>query len=212
MKEQTLGPLSTRYCEYSAHIFDSGSHLLSLINDVLDITKYDAGHLELNEEVFDLAGVIDACIKLIEPQAAKAKISLHTNFTCGAPLLFADERRLRQIMLNLLSNAIKFTPEGGRVCVALGRQENHLILSVIDTGIGIEQGDIEKAFSRFGQIDSSLSRKYDGTGLGLPLSKNLVELHGGTLEMTSEVGRGTMVTVRLSAKRIVEHQVIGLSA
>ena len=212
MKEQTLGSLSTRYCEYSAHIFDSGSHLLSLINDVLDIAKYDAGHLELNEEVFELAGVINGCMKLVEPQAAKAKISLNTTSTCGAPLVFADERRLRQILLNLLSNAIKFTPEGGRVCVALARQENHLILSVIDTGIGIGRDNIEKAFSRFGQIDSSLSRKYDGTGLGLPLSKNLVELHGGTLEMTSDVGHGTTVTVRLSAKRIVEHQAIGLSA
>jgi len=212
MKEQTLGPLSRRYCEYSAHIFDSGSHLLSLINDVLDITKYDAGHLELNEEIFDLAEVIKGCIKLVEPQAAKARISLDTKSTCGAPLVFADERRLRQVMLNLLSNAIKFTREGGRVSVALGRQENHLIISVIDTGIGIKHDDIEKAFSRFGQIDSSLNRKYDGTGLGLPLSKNLVELHGGTLEMTSDVGRGTTVTVRLSAKRVVEHQAIELNA
>jgi signal transduction histidine kinase len=212
MKEQTLGPLSPRYGEYSAHIFDSGSHLLSLINDVLDITKYDAGHLELNEAAFDLAAVINGCLELVEPQAAKARITLHTESTCGAPLLFADERRLRQIMLNLLSNAIKFTPEGGRVCVALGRDENHLIIGVIDTGIGIKQNDLEKAFSRFGQIDSSLSRKYDGTGLGLPLSRNLVELHGGVLELTSDVGRGTTVTVRLGADRIIARVAMGLSA
>ncbi len=167
--------------------------------------------LELNEEVFDLAAVIKDCIELVEPQAAKAKIVLQTRFTC-APALFADERRVRQIMLNLLSNAIKFTPEGGQVCVALARNENGLTISVIDTGIGIKPADLEKAFSRFGQIDSSLSRKYDGTGLGLPLSRNLVELHGGTLEMTSDVGRGTTVTVRLGADRIIDRPAVVLSA
>jgi len=166
----------------------------------------------LNEAVFDLAGVIKDCIELTEPQAAKAKISLRTNFICGAPALFADERRVRQVMLNLLSNAIKFTPEGGQVCVALKRDENFLTVSVIDTSIGIKPEDLEKAFSRFGQIDSSLSRKYDGTGLGLPLSRNLVELHGGTLEMTSKAGRGTTVAVRFHADRIVGRPAVGLSA
>jgi len=212
MKEQMFEPLSGRYRDYAGSIFDSGSHLLSLINDILDVTELDEGRLELNEEPIDLAKILSACVKTIELQAIGAKVTLHIEAVPSLPQLHADERRLRQILLNLLSNAVKFTPEGGRVHVVLDKQDGGIVFTVRDTGVGIAAKDIPTAFARFGQIDSRLSRKYEGSGLGLPLTKNLVELHGGTLELMSNVGVGTTVTVRFGAERIVEEVPVKLRA
>jgi signal transduction histidine kinase len=121
------------------------------------------------------------------------------------PRIQADSRRVRQILLNLISNSIKFTPEGGEIKISAGMTDGEVTLTIADTGIGMSADDIPKALTRFGQIDSRLSRKYDGTGLGLPLSKRLIELHGGTLAIDSIVGTGTTVTIRFPRERIVDH-------
>jgi signal transduction histidine kinase len=206
MKDQLSGPLNTRYCNYARDIFNSGSHLLSLVNDVLDITKFDAGHLSLNDDIVDLAQLIRDCVNSIELQAAKAEVAISAKIAPSIPQLRADERRLRQILLNLLSNAVKFTPPGGSVVVQLDRQDDGITLRVVDTGIGIASDDLPIAFARFGQIDSQLSRKYEGTGLGLPLTKHLVELHGGTLQLISDPGAGTAAIVHFGVERLLERR------
>jgi signal transduction histidine kinase len=150
----------------------------------------------------DLAKVMVACIKLTETQAEKAKVHLVTSIAPELGFIRCDERRLRQIFLNLLSNAVKFTPEGGSVSLTAHLRDDGIAIVVSDSGIGIATHDIPTAFERFGQIDSTLSRKYEGTGLGLPLAKQLAELHGGSLELESEVGVGTVVTLLLPQTRL----------
>jgi signal transduction histidine kinase len=199
---------ANRVSSYATSIHASGSHLLALINDILDISKFDSGHLQLHEEEVDLRKTITACIELLSLQAEKAKIRLDATIPRALPALWADERRLRQVVLNLISNATKFTPEGGNVHVRVSAESDGVILEVRDTGIGMLAEDIPVALEPFGQIDSRLSRKYSGTGLGLPLSKRLVELHGATLAIESEVGVGTTVTIVLPKDRVlVERQV-----
>jgi signal transduction histidine kinase len=205
IKRGMFGPLSARYREYGGDVFDSGTHLLNLINDILDLSKLEAGQFELQEEEVDFASTIQACIHLLEPQAEKSKVGLSTQSAAeGRILIRADERRLRQILINLVSNAVKFTPEGGRVCIATSITNQSLIVAVSDTGIGMAQADIPKALEPFRQVDSKLSRKYQGTGLGLPLAKHLTELHGGTLIIESEVNAGTTVRVVLPLERVVQ--------
>jgi len=204
LKEQLFGPLGNpRYTDYAGAIAESGAHLLSLINDILDISKLDAGRLELHEEDVNVATIIRTCARLIEPQAKRAKVRLSMDFEAHLPALRADERRIRQVLLNLFANAVKFTPEGGDVFVSTRMQKGSLVIAVTDTGIGMEEADIPKAMERFGQIDSQLSRKYDGTGLGLPLAKQLMDLHGGALEIVSEVSVGTTVTVVFPPERVL---------
>ncbi|MEW6091060.1 MAG: MHYT domain-containing protein [Pseudomonadota bacterium] len=204
MKAETFGPLgNSHYKEYAGDIFRSGMHLLSLINDILDFTRADAGELQLSEEEVDVADAITDTLRMIEAQAAAQRISLSTNFDRTLPRLLADHRRLRQVLLNLLSNAVKFTPDGGSVTVEAFGGPAGLTIRVTDTGIGIAPEDIPVALERFGQIDSDLARKYEGTGLGLPLSKCLMEHHGGTLEIESEPGRGTRVSVKFPAERVI---------
>jgi signal transduction histidine kinase len=205
IKKGMFGPLSERYREYSADIFDSGTHLLALINDILDLSKLEAGQFELQEENVDLAGAIRASMHLIETAAEKSKVRLSTTAGTHEPLLVrADDRRLRQILINLLSNAVKFTPEGGRVHVSTSVTSQGIAIAVSDTGIGMTPDHISKALEPFRQIDSKLSRKYEGTGLGLPLAKHLVVLHGGTLSIESKVNVGTTVTVALPPERVVD--------
>ncbi len=144
-------------------------------------------------------------IKLVVELARKGNVELELDVSDDIPLLYADERKLKQILLNLLSNAIKFTPEGGKVTLKIwSRAESGYVFQVIDTGIGIDFEDIPKAMAPFQQIDSGLARKHEGTGLGLPLTKSLIEMHGGYLDLQSKVGVGTSVTVRFPAERIVE--------
>jgi signal transduction histidine kinase len=205
---ETFGPLGDpHYPDYATSIHDSGRHLLDLINDILDFSKLDAGRLELNEEPIDTHEVIDSALRMIAGEAARAGVALSPPFgetALGEALpLRADARRVRQVLLNLLSNAVKFTPRGGEIRVAVSRRGAGLTIAIADTGIGIAAQDIPRALERFGQVDSSLSRKYEGTGLGLPLSKRLMELHGGRLDIESVVGSGTTVTITFPAERLV---------
>ncbi|HEY2444876.1 MAG TPA: ATP-binding protein [Rhizomicrobium sp.] len=191
---------------YAANIFDSGTHLLALINDVLDISKLDAGHLELNNDAVDVGELVASSVHLMEGEARKLKVRLDAAVPRDLPRLLADERRLRQVLLNLLSNALKFTPENGRVHVAVSREREGLAIAVSDTGIGMSAADIPIAFERFGQIDSKLSRRHTGTGLGLPLSRHLVELHEGRLDVASQPGAGTTMTIMIPCERILQER------
>ena len=203
MHAELFGPLSPRYKAYAADIQQSGSHLLALINDVLDLSRLDAQQARLQEENFDIADLIEEVLRMLRPDAGKAGLTLLAEVAPDLPLLNADRRRIKQILINLAGNAVKFTPDGGQVRLAAHRTASALILSVSDTGIGIAQEDIPRAMERFGQVDSSLSRKYEGTGLGLPLARQLAELHGGQLILGSAPGVGTTVTVNLPRERLV---------
>ncbi len=202
---ETFGPLGDpHYPDYARSIHASGRHLLDLINDILDFSKLDAGRLELHEETVALTEIIDGALRMMSTEASRAGVSLKAALAEPSPLLHADTRRVRQVLLNLLSNAIKFTPRGGEIRVMTIDSGGELGIAIADTGIGIAAEDIPRALERFGQLDSSLSRKYEGTGLGLPLSKRLMELHGGRLEIESVVGIGTTVTATFPGERLVE--------
>jgi signal transduction histidine kinase len=153
--------------------------------------------------MIDVNAAIDEALRMVENQAASGKVALATRIDGELPLVTADARRVRQVLLNLLSNAVKFTPPGGEVVVSASADPGGLAIAVADTGIGMAPDDIPKALERFGQIDTRLARKYEGTGLGLPLSLRLMELHGGTLVIDSTVGRGTTVTVTFPHTRVV---------
>jgi len=208
LASETFGPLGDRrYPDYAKNICDSGRHLLDLINDILDFSKLDAGRLELHEQTFDLHEVIEGALQMMQGEAARTGIRIiHKTPGQELPYLHADQRRVRQVLLNLLSNAVKFTPAGGTVEVTVFHRGSEVGIAVADTGIGIAAEDIPRALERFGQVDSSLSRKYEGTGLGLPLSKRLMELHDGRLELDSVVGAGTTVTILFPPKRLIEDQ------
>ncbi|HEX4111390.1 MAG TPA: PAS-domain containing protein [Stellaceae bacterium] len=199
---QLFGPIgSERYNDYARDIHDSGQHLLNLINDVLDIAKIEVNKVELAEEPIDVAGAIEACVRLMRDRAVAAEVAIEVKMPAALPDLYADDRRLKQILLNLVSNAVKFTPPGGKVEIRVEHDAAGFRFIVADTGIGIAAGDLQTALTPFGQIDSSLSRRYDGTGLGLPLARSMAELHGGRLEIASEPGTGTTVTVTLPTSR-----------
>lgn len=204
MAAETFGPLgSARYKDYADDILKSGKHLLSLINDVLDFTRVDAGALQLNEETVDIADAIGDTVRMIEAQAKAGGVRLHVGTAGALPHIRADHRRVRQVLLNLLSNAVKFTPPGGQVRVTSAVEDGALVIRVSDTGIGIAAEDIPTVLERFGQIDSDLARKYEGTGLGLPLTKCLMEYHDGSLEIDSTKGRGTTVSILFPAGRVL---------
>ncbi|HXE16249.1 MAG TPA: PAS-domain containing protein [Stellaceae bacterium] len=200
---QLFGPLGQdRYAEYARDIHDSGQHLLNLINDVLDISKVEVNKIELAEENVDIPGVIESCLRLVRDRATAGGVAIEIKTQDKLPALRGDDRRLKQILLNLVSNAVKFTPAGGQVQIRAEADSGGFRFVVADTGIGIAKADIETALRPFGQIDSSLARRYEGTGLGLPLSRSLTELHGGRLEIESEPGAGTTVTVWLPPSRL----------
>jgi len=204
LKEERLGPVgSVRTRDYAGSIHDSGAHLLALINDILDITRLEDGRLELHLEPVALESVIAECAQSVAGQADKSGVRFHTRLDAGACVLHADRKRLQQILLNLLSNAMKFTHEGGAVCISTLRRDGGIALAVSDTGIGMEADDIPKALERFGQIDSRLSRKYEGAGLGLPITRQLAELHGWTLAIESNPGAGTTVTILVPHEHVL---------
>jgi PAS domain S-box-containing protein len=202
---QAFGPVGhAKYLEYASEINGSGQHLLGLINDILDLSKIEAGKTELHEVDVDVAKTIRSCIVLVKERAKEGDVELERILGSDLPRLLADERKLKQILINLLSNAVKFTPPGGKVTVGAWVDFNDgYVFQVTDTGIGISRDDIPRAFAPFSQIDGDLNRKYDGAGLGLPLTKVLAESHGGSLELESEPGVGTTVTVRFPGQRIV---------
>jgi signal transduction histidine kinase len=176
----------------------SGDHLLAMINDILDLSKIEAGKFELHLENFKLPDAVESCMRLVRDRASANKVLLKTDLPADLPKVEADQRAVKQIMINLLSNAVKFTPQGGQVTLgARVGQAGDLQLWVRDTGIGIAPENIEKALAPFSQVDNALNRKYSGTGLGLPLVRRLAELHGGNIQIDSKLGSGTTVTVRL---------------
>jgi signal transduction histidine kinase len=201
MLNQVFGPLGhERYREYVDNIRASGTHLLGLINDVLDMSRLDEGELTLSKEEVKIGDLIADAVRAINLQAEAANVSLIEDVEPWLPYLRVDRRRMRQVLVNLLTNAVKFTPSDGTVRISAFRHGDNFAVSVSDTGIGMEPRQIPKALERFGQVDSSkLSRKYEGVGLGLPLAKQLTELHGGRLELESATGAGTRVTVILPA-------------
>jgi signal transduction histidine kinase len=204
---ETFGPLGdSRYPDYAHSISASGRHLLDLINDILDFTKLDAGRLELHDEEIDLHELVAGALRMIELEASRAGLAVQVALGEDLPLLRADARRVRQVLLNLLSNAVKFTPRGGEIRLTATRHGGDLAIVIADTGIGIAAEDIPRALERFGQVDSSLSRKYQGTGLGLPLARRLMELHGGWLALESAVGIGTTVTAGFPGERLIAAQ------
>jgi signal transduction histidine kinase len=203
IQSRMFGPVSDRYRDYAGNILISGNHLLGLINDVLDLSKLEAGQLELREEDVDLLDLIVTSMHFVEPQAQTSDIQLSHIVDERVRFVRADGRRLRQTVINLLSNAVKFTPEGGAVRVACTRIDAGISIVVSDTGVGIAPVDIPRAMEPFGQVDSKISRKHHGTGLGLPLAKHLAERHGGTLSIDSQVNEGTTVTIILPAERIL---------
>lgn len=204
MQRQMFGPIdSERYRDYVNSINTSGTHLLALINDILDLSKAEAGKMELSSDTIDVCALLEACLDVIRPQAEQSSIALRTEIDADLPLLQADERKLKQIVLNLLSNAVKFTPRGGQISMIARLDADSMVIAVADTGIGIAPDDIPRALATFGQISGPLSRNHAGTGLGLPLAKRLAEAHGGTLELQSTVGVGTTVTIRLPGTDLV---------
>ena len=205
IKGETFGPVGdVRYSDFAEDIHQSGHHLLDLINDILDLSRIEAGEHELREKNFDIRTVLRPVLRVVQQRAEKGGLQLELELPDDLPLLYADERKVRQILINLIFNAIKFTDPGGKVRITTWcRPDSGFVFQIIDTGIGIAVKDIPKALSQFGQIDSELGRKYEGTGLGLPLTKLLVELHGGSLNLHSQVGVGTTVTVQFPAERIV---------
>ncbi len=198
MRRQMFGKLPDRYSSYIDDIHASSIHLLDVINDLLDISKIEAGHIDLSIEPIRLDGIFDGCSRFVRERAASAGVQLTIDREeAGAITLAVDEVKTKQILLNLLSNAVKFTPEGTVSMRARAVDMAWAEIDVADTGIGMTAAEIKVALEPFRQVDSSLGRKYSGTGLGLPLAKTLAELHGGTLHVTSAPGAGTTVTVRL---------------
>ncbi len=200
MAHELFGPLGQpKYKDYVNDILRSGRHLLDVINDILDIAKLQSGKAELHCRPTRLGDVIEDAMRIVAAQAKAAGIEVTRNIAPDLPVIDADATRLRQLFLNLLSNAVKFTPAGGTITISAAALDDGIRVAVADTGIGMEAKDIPKALEPFSQIDSSMTRKYGGTGLGLPLSKLFAELHGGRLEIESAPGRGTTVTVVLFA-------------
>jgi PAS domain S-box-containing protein len=202
---ELFGPIGgPRYVEYARDIHTSGIHLLSIISDILDLSKIEAGRRELSESAIDLREAAESALRLVRGRAENGGVRLVNGIESDTvPRLFADERGVKQMLLNLLSNAVKFTPGGGQVTVSAGlRGDGSLAVSIEDTGIGIAPEDIPRALAPFSQVDSALTRRYEGTGLGLPLVKSLIELHDGTLELASEEGRGTLATVVFPPARV----------
>ncbi len=204
MTSQMMGPVGNpKYLEYIGDIKTSGQHLLAIIQDILDISKIEAGELILTEEDVDCASLLTDAIRMIQDQAFRSKLELSLELPPALPRVRADPLRLKQILLNLLSNALKFTNGPGSIRLEAAQEvDGGIVIKVSDTGIGIAAENLEKVLEPFGQIRETTSRSHEGTGLGLSLSRSFTELHGGTLTIESELGCGTTVSVRLPSERI----------
>ncbi len=197
LQEHMFGDMNEKQEEYINDIHSSGKHLLSLINDILDLSKVEAGRMELELETFDLPAAIDNALTLIRERAGRHGIELTSTVDPAVGEIKADQRKFKQILLNLLSNAVKFTTEGGHISVAAQPVDSMVEVSVTDTGIGIAPGDCEAVFEEFRQVGTDYTKKAEGTGLGLALTRKFVELHGGKIRVTSEVGKGSTFTFTL---------------
>ena len=204
MSREMFGPLGNdNYRSYAADINGCGQHLLAIIDEILDYSKIEAGTLDLRETVFDLRRVLSTCVRLLQQRVTSGGVAVRLALPEALPSLYADEIKLKQVLLNLLSNAIKFTRSGGHVTLAArrGRGEG-LEIEVTDTGMGMKVEDIPIALEPFRQLDDGLARAYEGAGLGLSLARALVELHGGTLAIDSAPRTGTRVTIILPKARV----------
>ncbi len=212
LKDGVLGELSAQQTDYCLDIFTSGQHLLSLINDILDLSKIEAGKMVLEAEEINAGELLKGSLSVVKEKALTHGIKLDSNIAEGVGSIYADPKKFKQVVYNLLSNAVKFTPDGGKVALRAcrrkeeGRPWDVLEVSVSDTGIGISEEGMKKLFRPFEQLDSSLAKKYEGTGLGLALTKRLVELHGGTVHVSSGLGKGSVFTVLFPYKTAPERQ------
>jgi PAS domain S-box-containing protein len=205
LRDELFGPLGNpRYKDYVLDIHKSGAHLLDIIGDILDLTKIESGNLSLSEQTVDMADVAKTCERLMADSAREKRMAIEIAMPDTPILLHADGRRILQIVINLMSNAIKFSPDGGSVGLSVRiAHDGACVLTVVDLGIGMTPAEVEKALQPFQQVDNALSRKFEGTGLGLTLTKSLVALHGGTLAIDSTPKVGTTVIVRLPAARVI---------
>jgi signal transduction histidine kinase len=203
MSDCMFGPLDDKYAEYAGIIGDSGRHLLAIITDILDWARADANRLTVSEEIVDLHRVMNLSLMVVQEMARTAEVECDGDIADALPQIVGDSAKITQILVNLLSNAIKFTPPGGKVSLKIERRRGAGVsFRIIDTGIGMTAEQIPIALAPFGQVDSGLNRKYDGVGLGLPLTKRLIELHGGTIDIASEPGKGTAVSVHMPEQRL----------
>ena len=211
IQSEIAGPLNNeRYSEYVRDINGSGEHLLNIVNDILDLSKIEAGKFELGDELIDLPAMLSSAIVLIRERVSRAKLAFVSDFAMDLPPVCGSEVKLKQVVLNLLSNAIKFTPASGTIELQARMVDQHTIeIRISDTGIGMREEDIGLALMPFSQIDNKLARSHEGTGLGLPLSRRLVELHGGTFTLASQPGKGTTVTIRLPIDMQLHEPVLG---
>jgi signal transduction histidine kinase len=199
LSDRMFGELNDKQAEYMQDILSSGRHLLSLINDILDLSKVEAGRMELELARFHLPTALDGALTLVRERAMRHGIGLGLEAGGEVEDVVADERKVRQVVLNLLSNAVKFTPEGGRIDLRAVLADGAVRVSVADTGIGIAPEDQAKIFEAFSQVGSGAARR-EGTGLGLTLTRQFVELHGGTIWVESEVGKGSTFTFTLPVR------------
>jgi signal transduction histidine kinase len=200
LTERMFGELNEKQDEYLKDIYASGQHLLSLINDILDLSKIEAGRMELEPTDFDLPSAIDNALTLVRERAGRRGIALGRVIDERVGTIRADERKVKQVVLNLLSNAIKFTPEGGRIDVRAAVNDGMVEVSVADTGVGIAPEDQEAVFEEFRQVGTA-DKKVEGTGLGLALSRKFIELHGGRIWVKSQVGEGSTFTFTVPLRR-----------
>jgi len=205
LTSETFGKhTNPKYADYSDDILRSSQHLLAVINDILDISRIEAGETELDEEDTDIAEEADTCLRMIEERRQAKDIQLARNIEDGLPRLRSDKRHIKQILLNLLTNAVKFTPQGGTVTFQVEVPENNgMCIRVVDTGVGISPEHLNKVLEPFAQVNDNAHIAHDGTGLGLAISHRLVQLHGGALTIESEVGKGTTVSIRFPKDRTV---------
>jgi cell cycle sensor histidine kinase DivJ len=198
MTHEMFGPLGARrYHEYSGLIHESGSHLLELINGILDMSKIEAGKFELSEEMFDLGEVAEQSVRFVKLQADRKGVVLKTNIPEDCRTIFADKRAIKQMLVNLLTNGVKFTPRGGEVKVWALRDASGIQIAVRDTGVGISPEDLQRLGRPFEQVDGAHVKQQEGTGLGLALVKALAAMHGGDAVLESKLGSGTIVRIRL---------------
>jgi signal transduction histidine kinase len=206
IRSQLFGPISPpRYGDYVDQIHASGGHLLAIVNDVLDMSRIAAGETRLDESDVDLRTAIDECLRMLQPRIEKKRLHIDMELDSALPRLRADRRMVKQMLLNLLSNAVTYTPDGGRVTVtAVPAPDRALAIGVGDTGIGIAEADLDRIMEPFQIVENPQSRSYQGIGLGLPLARSLVQLHGGSLMLRSEIGIGTTATLAFPATRTIE--------
>jgi signal transduction histidine kinase len=209
IRNEAMGPVGMKaYAEYAGDINDSGKKLMTVINDILDISRIEAGNRTLNETLFSFSTMAGSCVSLMSNKAEAGRVTVVNNLHADMPKIIGEELALKQVLMNLLSNAIKFTQQQGRVSLdcEYGGAGQDLRISISDTGIGMDEREIEKALSPFGQVENALSRNNSGTGLGLTLVSALIKMHDGQFELISRKGAGTTATIIIPAYRVAQTQ------